>query len=86
MVIMVDKNFPNIDYVVSNLPFIKSREIKKLNSEITAINEWIKATNKFRQRVKLKKRYFCLYSFLLTPYSFRKWENWFDFIKCLVGT
>ena len=39
---MVNKAFPEIDYVISNLPFIKSREIKELNSEITLINEWIK--------------------------------------------
>jgi len=38
----VNKQFPEIDYVVSNLPFIKSKEIKELNENITEINNWIK--------------------------------------------
>jgi len=35
------KQFPTMDYVVSNLPFIKSKEIEVLNPNITAINEFI---------------------------------------------
>lgn len=35
------KQFPNIDYVVSNLPFIKSKEITVLNPNITEINDFI---------------------------------------------
>ena len=35
------KPFPSIDYVVSNLPFIKSKEIKVLNPNITEINNFI---------------------------------------------
>jgi len=38
----VIKVFPRIDYLVSNLPFIKSKEIKVLNPEIYSINNWIK--------------------------------------------
>lgn len=36
------KLFPSIDYVVSNLPFIKSKEIKVLNPRITKINDFIR--------------------------------------------
>lgn len=35
------KQLPNIDYVVSNLPFIKSKEIEVLNPNITGINNFI---------------------------------------------
>ena len=35
------KQFPDIDYVVSNLPFIKSKEIEVLNPNITGINNFI---------------------------------------------
>lgn len=35
------KLFPAIDYVVSNLPFIKSKEIEVLNPNITEINNFI---------------------------------------------
>lgn len=38
---IIQKKFPKIDFVVSNLPFIKSKEIKVLNPEIVAINTWI---------------------------------------------
>lgn len=38
---VVLKEFPKVDYVVSNLPFIKSKEIKVLNPNITKINNWI---------------------------------------------
>lgn len=38
---IVQKEFPKIDYVVSNLPFIKSKEMKVLNPEIVTINDWI---------------------------------------------
>ena len=35
------KIFPTIDYVVSNLPFIKNKEIEVLNPNITEINNFI---------------------------------------------
>jgi len=35
------KQLPTIDYVVSNLPFIKSKEIEVLNPNITEINNFI---------------------------------------------
>ncbi|MDG5800672.1 N-6 DNA methylase [Marinilabiliaceae bacterium ANBcel2] len=35
------KQLPTIDYVVSNLPFIKSKEIRVLNPNITEINNFI---------------------------------------------
>jgi hypothetical protein len=38
---IVEKEFPNVDYIVSNLPFIKSREMKVLNPDIIRINDWI---------------------------------------------
>lgn len=38
---IVQKELPEIDYVVSNLPFIKSKEMRVLNPEIVAINDWI---------------------------------------------
>lgn len=37
----IKKQLPNISYVVSNLPFIKSKEIKVLNPNITQINKFI---------------------------------------------
>lgn len=37
----IDKQFPRIDYVVSNLPFIKSKAIKDLNPNIAEINNFI---------------------------------------------
>lgn len=39
---IVEKEFPTVDYVVSNLPFIKSKEMKFLNPHIVDINNWIK--------------------------------------------
>lgn len=39
---LVKKAFPKIDYVVSNLPFIKSKDMKVLNPNIVDINSWIK--------------------------------------------
>lgn len=38
---VIEKIFPKVDYVVSNLPFIKSKEMKVLNPDIVSINEWI---------------------------------------------
>ncbi len=37
----VIKQFPTVNYVVSNLPFIKSKEIEVLNPNITEINNFI---------------------------------------------
>jgi hypothetical protein len=39
---IVEKEFPQMDYVVSNLPFINSKEMKVLNPNITDINNWIR--------------------------------------------
>jgi len=61
----VNKKFPEIDYVVSNLPFIKSGEIKKLNSEITAINEWIKEQTNSNSELNLKSDIFVYIPFYL---------------------
>ena len=36
------KIFPAVDYVVSNLPFIKSKEIEELNPNITEVNNFIR--------------------------------------------
>ena len=38
---MIHKAFPPIDYVVSNLPFIQHEDIRHLNPDIFAINDWI---------------------------------------------
>lgn len=38
---VIEKTLPPIDYIVSNLPFIKSKEIKILNPNITEINDCI---------------------------------------------
>ena len=38
---IVQKELPEVDYVVSNLPFIKSKEMKILNPNILDINSWI---------------------------------------------
>jgi len=63
--IVVNKDFPQIDYVVSNLPFIKSGEIKKLNSDITAINEWIKQQTNSNLELNLKSDIFAYIPFYL---------------------
>lgn len=39
---IIEKEFPKMDYVVSNLPFIKNKEMKVLNPNITEINNWIR--------------------------------------------
>jgi len=38
---IVSKQFPKIDYIVSNLPFIRSTDIQVLNPAIGSINDWI---------------------------------------------
>jgi len=38
---LVYRQLPKFDFIVSNLPFIKSKEIKVLNPEITSINSFI---------------------------------------------
>ena len=62
---VVYKKFPPIDYVISNLPFIKSKEIKKLNSGITAINEWIKKQTNSDLELNLKSDIFAYIPFYL---------------------
>ena len=61
----VIKNFPQIDYVVSNLPFIKSSEIKKLNSEIISINNWIRQQTNSNSELNLKSDIFAYIPFYL---------------------
>lgn len=39
--IEIEKELPIVDYIVSNLPFIKSKEIEVLNPNIIAINDFI---------------------------------------------
>lgn len=38
---VIEKQFPIIDYIVSNLPFIKNNEIQTLNPNISEINNFI---------------------------------------------
>lgn len=38
---LITNNLPRFKYIVSNLPFIKSKEIEVLNPEITSINTYI---------------------------------------------
>ena len=38
---LVKKAFPQIDYIISNLPFIKNKDMKVLNPNIVDINSWI---------------------------------------------
>lgn len=39
---IVNKEFPTIDYVVSNLPFISNKDMRVLNPDIIEINDWIR--------------------------------------------
>lgn len=50
----VSKDFPPIDYVVSNLPFIKSKTVSDLSPEIRDINDVIRRET--GQRIKLTKK------------------------------
>lgn len=39
----VEKELPHMNYIVSNLPFIREKAIKELNPNIANINNWIRA-------------------------------------------
>ena len=39
---VVEKRLPRMNYIVSNLPFIREKAIKKLNPDIADINTWIR--------------------------------------------
>ena len=62
---VVNKYFPEMDYVVSNLPFIKSREIKKLNSAMIAINGFIREQTSSDIELSLKSDVFAYIPFYL---------------------
>ena len=62
---VIRKDFPEMDYVVSNLPFIKSEDIHKLNSEITEVNEWIQQEAGLDIRLSLKSDIFTYIPFYL---------------------
>jgi len=62
---IIEKNFPKVDYVVSNLPFIKSKEIKVLNPKITLINESIKDKTKLNIELSGKSDIFAFIPFYL---------------------
>jgi hypothetical protein len=38
------KNFPSVDYIVANLPFVQQEDIRELNPDIDSINSKIKET------------------------------------------
>lgn len=61
----VIKKFPQIDYVVSNLPFIKSKEIEILNPEIFRINEYIQKEANTRVALSGKSDIFAYIPFYL---------------------
>jgi hypothetical protein len=61
----VIKEFPTVDYVVSNLPFIKSKEIEVLNPNITQINKVIQETTKSQKSLSGKSDIFAYIPFYL---------------------
>ncbi len=62
---IVEKEFPTVDYVVSNLPFIKSKEMKVLNPHIVDINEWIKEETETTESLSGKSDIFAYIPFYL---------------------
>lgn len=62
---IVEKEFPTIDYVVSNLPFIKSKEMKALNPHIVDINDWIKEETETTETLSGKSDIFAYIPFYL---------------------
>ncbi len=62
---VVLKEFPQVDYVVSNLPFIKRKEIKVLNSNITEINNWINQQTDNKEPLSGKSDMFAYVPFYL---------------------
>jgi len=61
----IEKLFPKIDYVVSNLPFIRNKEMKVLNPDILAINDWIKAQTGTKESLSGKSDMFAYIPFYL---------------------
>jgi len=62
---IVEKEFPTVDYVVSNLPFIKSKEMKVLNPHIVDINDWIKEEAETTETLSGKSDIFAYIPFYL---------------------
>ena len=62
---IVEKEFPTVDYVVSNLPFIKSKEMKVLNPQIVDINDWIKEESNTTNSLSGKSDIFAYIPFYL---------------------
>ena len=62
---IVEKEFPTVDYVVSNLPFIKSKEMKVLNPDIVDINDWIKEETETTETLSGKSDIFAYIPFYL---------------------
>ncbi|TVZ28465.1 N-6 DNA methylase [Gillisia sp. Hel_I_86] len=62
---IVEKEFPIVDYVVSNLPFIKSKEMKVLNPHIVDINDWIKEEAETTETLSGKSDIFAYIPFYL---------------------
>lgn len=62
---IVEKKFPTVDYVVSNLPFIKSKEMKVLNPNIGDINDWIKEEAETTETLSGKSDIFAYIPFYL---------------------
>ena len=50
----VEKQLPKVDYIISNLPFIREKEIKKLNPNIKEINKLIKEQTKAKKTLSKK--------------------------------
>lgn len=61
----VEKKLPYVDYVVSNLPFIREKETKKLNPNIGKINELIKEQTKAKNTLSKKSDIFAYIPFYL---------------------
>ena len=61
----VNENLPTIDYVVSNLPFIKSKTIAELNPTITQINSRIIAATGVKLSLSKKSDIFAYIPFYL---------------------
>ena len=62
---LVQKKFPKIDYVVSNLPFINSREMIILNPTIFNINNWIQTEAEITKSLSGKSDIFAYIPFYL---------------------
>lgn len=61
----IEKNLPQVDYVVSNLPFIKSKEIEVLNPYIKEINNAIQSQTTTTKSLSGKSDIFAYIPFYL---------------------